>query len=387
MARSDSRTAIGAVTQLLQGHLVLDGFDVSIGRPEDASKSGTLDKLNLFLYEAEFDPQMRNLSVREGEPPPLWLVLKYLLTAFDSKHNSDTIGAHEVLGSGIAALQALSFLSLPASVSPVRLALEHNPEPLKLTFDDAKADLLSRIMQGTDEKYRLSAAFQVRPVMIVPRSLQHGSQLVGVDYRTAPETIIGPEGVQIEVLISPGPRLRRLEPLRLEAGGTVTLTGEALGGGDLEVVLGDVPLQVVSRAPARIVATVEGSPGTPIASGGTLSAGELALAVRRRVSPQRTRTSNLLIARLAPTLSSAAIAGGALQLNGLLLGATGDDIVVLACRSTDGATVHVFDEVTTASNQQSLLVPDAATALGPGTYRIILRVNDQQATASPSVTI
>ena len=36
------------------------------------------------------------------------------------------------------------------------------PEPLKLSFDGAGVDLLSKVMQGTDERYRLSMAFQVR---------------------------------------------------------------------------------------------------------------------------------------------------------------------------------------------------------------------------------
>ena len=96
-------------------------------------------------------------------------MLKYLLTAFDGDENSDSAIAHELIGRGIAALHELNFLALDALVATdVRLALENNPEPLKLTFDETTADLLSKIMQGTDERYRLSIAFQMRPVMIVP---------------------------------------------------------------------------------------------------------------------------------------------------------------------------------------------------------------------------
>jgi hypothetical protein len=54
----------------------------------------------------------------------------------------------------------------------VRAALQDNPEPLKLSFDETTAELISKIMAGTDERYRLSMAFQVRPVMIVPASEQ-----------------------------------------------------------------------------------------------------------------------------------------------------------------------------------------------------------------------
>src|SRR5262249_41609333 len=180
MSLADSGMAIGAVTRLLQDHLLRRSFVVSIGKPEDAADTDTAaPKLNLFLYETTFDAQLRNVQLRDGEPPPLWLVLKYLLTAFDGDKGSDTPGAHDLLGRGMAALHELNFLRLDPSVdSNVRLALENNPEPLKLTFDETNHDLLAKIMQGTDERYRLSVAFQLRPVMIVPASLPRSSLLV-----------------------------------------------------------------------------------------------------------------------------------------------------------------------------------------------------------------
>lgn len=388
MALADSGRAIGAVTRLLQDHLIRRGFDVSIGKPEDAAVTNTNAKLNLFLYETAFDPSLRNLSLRDGEPPPLWLVLKFLLTAFDAAESSDTAAAHELLGRGMVALHELNYLRLdPLVALDVRLALENNPEPLKLTFDDSNADLLSKIMQGTDERYRLSTAFQMRPVMLVPGTLPRASLLVGVDYTTAPETIIGREGVQIEVIPSLGARLDRVEPDRFEVGETLTVYGDDISAANMEVVLGDVMLTVVERRVDRLIVTAEGSPGTPIASGTTLSAGEMPLVVRRRLSPTRTRSSNLLAARLVPTVTSAALVGNDLELQGVLLGVDTDDIVVLFYRELDGVTVHVFDTVITAGDQQTLTIAGAATAVPAGTYRVILRVNNQQAKASPSVVV
>jgi len=387
MSLADSGTAIGAVTRLLQDHLLRRGFQVSIGKPEDAADTDpTAAKLNLFLYETAFDPHLRNVSLRDGELPPLWLVLKFLLTAFDTAESSDTAAAHDLLGRGISALHELNFLRLdPAVATPVRRALENNPEPLKVTFDESNLDVLSKIMQGNEERYRLSVAFQVRPVMIVPGGLPRTALLVGVDYSTAPETIIGRDGVQIGVIPSLGARLDRVEPDRFEAGTTLTVFGDDLSG-SMEVVLGDVTLTVVERHVDRVVVTAEGSPGTPIASGTTLSAGEMPLVVRRRLSPTRTRSSNLLAARLLPTLTSAAMVGGDLQLQGFLLGDDTDDVVVIFHRPSDGATVHLFETFTTAADQQTLTVPGAGAAVPAGSYRVILRVNNQQAKASPSVT-
>ena len=388
MSLADSGTAIGAVTRLLQDHLIRRGFEVSIGKPEDAADIDTNAKLNLFLYETAFDPHLRNVSLRDGELPPLWLVLKFLLTAFDATESSDTAAAHDLLGRGMSALHELNFLRLdPLVALNVRLALENNPEPLKLTFDESNVDLLSKIMQGTEERYRLSVAFQLRPVMIVPASLPRSSLLVGVDYTSAPETIIGRDGVQIDVIPSMGARLDRVEPERFEAGATLTVFGDDVSGTDMEVVLGDMILTVVERRVDRLIVTAEGAPGTPIASGTTLSAGEMPLVVRRRLSPTRTRSSNMLAARLLPTLSSATLIAGNLQLQGLLLGDDTDDVIVVFYRGSDGATVRLFDTVTTVANQQTLTVVGAGAAVPAGTYRVILRVNNQQAIGSPSVVV
>ena len=134
---------------------------VLVGRPEDAiSGNAAGDKLNLFLYQIDFDGQLRNYPLDKGQSPPLWIVLRYLLTAFNGK-DSDTADAHRLLGKGLTALQGLNFIN---SSDPF---LKDNPEPLKVTFDSADVELLSKVMQGSDEKYRLSAAFQVRPVMLM----------------------------------------------------------------------------------------------------------------------------------------------------------------------------------------------------------------------------
>ena len=144
---------------------------------------------------------------------------------------------------------------------------------------------------------------------------------------------------------------------------------------------------IVERQAGRLVVTAEGSPGTPIASGTTLSAGEHPLVVRRRLSPTRVRSSNLVAAGLLPTLNSAALVAGDLELQGLLLGADTDDVIVLFYRESDGVTAHMFDTVIAAADQQTLTIAGAAAAVPAGSYRVILRVNNQQAKASPSVVL
>ncbi|MBD2232776.1 Pvc16 family protein [Phormidium tenue] len=408
MALTETGKAIGAVTQLLKEHLLpptVPEIDVTVGRPEDVATSSQTPKLNLFLYEIQFDASLRNRPLDHGQPFPLWLVLKYLLTAIDTTGNSDSILAHGLLGEGLRALQELALLPLISSASPLntRAALQDNPEPLKITFDQTPSDLLSKVMQGSEEKYRCSVGFEVRPVMIATRQPSSYSLLVGINYET--NTVIGAEGIKIPVLPSMGPMLKEVFPLRItpvdpdvlppQAIPTVTMRGQNLALTDLSVQLGDVELAVVARSPGEIQAAVNGD----ISDGAVISAGSHALRVVQALPENHQRSSNLLVLNLLPLLNSADYAvsadpdlQGVLTLTGRLLGTADDDIFVALYRA--GTTVQVFDTAEPVvppppiTLQTQLRVPirtvDAAPVAGD---RIILRVNGQQANHSPLVTL
>ena len=390
MAQADSQRAIGAVTKLLRDHLNRQGFTVSVGKPEDAADTDSAAKLNLFLYELGFDGAMRNISLEEGRPPPVWLVLRYLLTAFDDGEESDSADAHELLGRGLMALDALNYLRLDAAVAlDVRQALELNPEPLKITVDDGTSDLLSKLMQGSDETYRLSAAVQVRPVLLLPAEREPSSLLVGVDYSQSPPAEIREEGLQIETIPSLGPVLERVEPTAVEPGESVTLYGVDLHLSGLEAVLGGQVLRVTAQFPDRLVVEVEGTPtdgGTvgPIAAGNSISAGEHPLLVQRMLGNGKVRGSNLIGLGLSPVVTGAALNGADLDLTGRLLGGADDDVVLTLMR--DGAPVQSFETVTTSADQQTLTVT-GVTVVGAGTYLALLRVNGQQARIAPLVVV
>src|SRR6476661_512676 len=172
MPFSSTGNAIGAVTNLLhdqlQNSLIEFNLNVSVGRIEPFSSSSsavppTNPRLNLFLYEIHFDEYLKNTPIYEGQQPPIWLVLRYLLTAFDSYGESDNAEAHEFLGEGIRSIQNLNFNSLKNFADP---ALSNNPEELKVAFIESSYEFLSKLMQGSDEKYRLSVGFEIRPIMI-----------------------------------------------------------------------------------------------------------------------------------------------------------------------------------------------------------------------------
>ncbi len=392
MALADSGRAIGAITKLLREHLIRRGFAVSVGKPEQAAASDTAAKLNLFLYEIEFDASLRNIPLDEERPPPIWLVLKYLLTAFDADESSDSADAHELLGRGMSALHELNFLSLDAAVaSDVRQALENNPESIKLTFDATPADLLAKIMQGTDEKYRLSVAFQVRPVLIVPSEPPAFALLVGIDSTETPPLVIGRDGIGLAVLATLGARLTSAVPDRFEPGETIQIFGDDLHLDGLECWLGPARLSIVGQRPDQLTVRVamtrpSGAAVEPIAGGGVLSAGEQPLSVRRRLPNGRFRSSNLLVVGLRPIVTDAALDGtGALVVNGTLLGTVDDEILVAFYR--DGTIVRVFESPTLAADQSQLTIPNVPVAVAPGLYQVIVRINGQQAKNSPGVNV
>ena len=69
------------------------------------------------------------MTLDEGQPPPLWLVLRYLLTAFDDGEQRQHRGPRAARR-GMRVLQDLNFFSLdglPASPTVPRSATTRSP--------------------------------------------------------------------------------------------------------------------------------------------------------------------------------------------------------------------------------------------------------------------
>jgi hypothetical protein len=397
MALANSVGAIGAVTDAIKSRLQeRTPLNVTVGRPEPPLNVGAGARLNLFLYEVQFDGPLKNIPLDQGQRPPLWLVLKYLLTAFEADgKTSDSIEAYEHLGLGIKVLQDLSFLQLAPLSGPHLDALSDNPEDLKITFDEAPLDLLSKVMQGSDEKYRLSVAFQVRPVMIAAAELPSYSLLVGVDYTTTPVTTIGEKGIKIPVIPSLGSTISEVTPPSFELGATVTIKGTDLHLANLSVNLGPVGLPVTMQQPDRLQFVVKEDIATPA----VMSAGSHPISVSQLLPTGRRRASNFLIGNLAPSLSAAAIFGAIssaagpsppagwrfamIDITGKLLGKNdADDFYLTLYR--EGATFAMLDSQNdtspvSAPQTKRRFVMSQSDAVPPGKYLVIYRVNGQQA--------
>lgn len=399
MPLADSSRAIRAVTRLLTGRLEnLTTHNVTIGRPEPPSANGggiANPRLNLFLYEALFDPHLKNSALDEGQEAPLWLVLRYLMTPFDDTGDSDTADAFRILGDGLRALQSLAYLPVTGLDPEDQSALEPNPERLKVTFQEASSDLLSKLMQGSDEKYRFSMTFEVRPVMIAAASPAAYALLVGVDYTAPPPGTRDDGGRMLAIEPTMGPVIEQVEPASFQAGDPpVRLHGRSLDLSGLEVRLGavEMPLMFDAEGKPRF------NPTKAVLDGSVISAGSHPLAVVRTLPSGRKRTSNLVVVGLLPELTGAAHLPAdpnvpddlpKLELEGFLLGGDEDDVVVALYR--EGTTVRSYDDVADAPGgppaQTKKRVRLAPPPIAAGSYRIILRVNGQQARLSPEVVI
>lgn len=382
MALSATTEAIGAVSEFLASRVSsrLSNLPVLVGRPSDAVHVQGSRCLNLFLYRVGFDGHLRNVPVDAGQQPPLWLVLHYLITAFDTDHGSESAAAHRLLGQGLVALQELNVLRAPLSMQ----ALTRNPEALKITFDDADADLLNKLFSGAEQQYRLSAAFQVRPVMLATDAAPDYAPLV---------TSVGPPAAPgVVVLPSMGARLTAIDPARFVAGQTVTLRGVDLAGYD-RILLG-----------AHAITPLAAQPGDrgdvlrfrlPAAT--TIPAAGYAVCVSRVLPSGHTMTSTPLLGELMPVVSGAALDGvltpvdatptaprhGSFVVSGAQFGGPGESIFAALYR--DGqARVQLEPSAPPTATSVRFTVP-AAQALPPGPYRVVLRVNGQQAADSPQL--
>jgi len=371
VALTDTTTAIGAVSELLKNRLASGSGigTVLIGRPESA-RGGSGNRFNLFLYRVSFDGHMRNVPLDNGQAPPLWVVLHYLLTAFDDGDDSDSKAAHELLGRGVVALQELNFIA-PAATD---VALFSNPEPLKLTFDEADADLLSKIMQGPDEKYRLSAAFQIRPVMLAVQGAPEYAPLVQT---------IGPPGAQgVVVLPSLGPQLLSADPERFQAGQQLELLGTDLAGYD-EILIGTTSFPSTP--------TARGGRATTVPLGNPIAAGAYPVCVARTLASGHKRTSNAVLGRLAPIVIGAAkiaplhatgtLRDGSFRVTGSQLG--GPNASAFAALYRDGAAKLLLEPQPGGTATLLTFTVSLKQALEKGDYTVIVRVNGEQATASP----
>jgi len=402
---SNSATAIGAVSGFLQSQIhnrintnqvtganISPTVQVTVGMT--AVKRERSGVLNLNLYEIQFDGAMKNIPC-EGDDQPVWLVLKYLMTAFDTEGDSDSAAAHAILSRGIQVLQRINYVGFEGVLETgILLPLQNNPEPLKITFDNVNPDLISKMIQGTNEVFRVSAGFQVRPVLIASGDIPLHPLLVGIDYTK--EEVIGYEGVQIDVSLIRQPAIYSIFPARNDAvpGTAITLSGSDLDMPGLVIRLGGLDLPVIAQKADELTFKLNEE-----ACAGGISAGNLPVAVVKILQSDRRSTSNVLNCAIAPVLTAIGpvvtdVTGSRRTFTGRLLGSKKNEIIILLLRENN--PVYMFDsshctsvpaqtELTVNCTDLITLIDPIHPTLKPGPYQVVFRVNGQEASARPEV--
>lgn len=355
--------AIGLASELLQAELngstqLLD-VTALVGRPEQATGETSGKVLNLFLYQVAIDGSLHQITLAPGQNPPIWLRLSYLLTAF-AKKESDTLEAQKLLGAGMRVLQGLNFMRSPDA------GLAENPSPLKITFTNANVELLSSIMQGSDEKYRLSVSFDVSPVMIAFDELPDIAPLV---------TSIGPTDSGPDIYASLGPSVTEVDPVSFEAGDTLIVRGSGLNSEVEEVCIGSqcLPISGVRNSEVQV----------EIPTMSDLCAGSQAITVTSTRPSGLKFRSNGVVATLRPKIETATFDVTDLVITGAHLGSTADSIILAVY--DNGEVVETKDLVGT-DNQSEIRVPKTSFAQA-GAIQLILIVNGAQASHCPSVVL
>lgn len=407
MSVSMSGKAIGTLTQLIKEHIlniwndtVLQKPEVNIGRPEPPSNPQKAT-LNLFLYELKLDPFLRNTSLGPAKQPPVWLVAKYLLTAFDNTGESDTMPALRYLGEGIRILSSL------ATIKPQNMPLpelEGNPETLKLTIEEVGVEILSRLMQGPDQKYRSSIGFEVRPIMIESFTLPSYSLLVGIDYTKNPNVEIGEEGIKIDVdSLSIRPVILDIEPKKLDIDTMLNIKGRNLDLSNLTIYLDSLQLDITGQWSDRLECKVNFTGVNP----DSIAAGNYPIYLVQKIDNTKKRKSNATLGSLIPKIDSATSSSlnkvtdpqagyqlmtGNITIFGSLLGRQDDDVV--AGLYNDGSTTNILTDFASITSTPSdppqhnvILQIGITDRVLPGVYRLIYTVNGQQAKNSPQIRL
>lgn len=395
MPLANTSEAIGAVTRALMLRIGMRaGINVLDGQPDHNTST---EHLNLFLYEISYDPTLKNLPLDEGQKPPLWMVLKYLLTAFDTDGKSDSFAAHMNLGKALRAIHEDDLLKLDGLPPSITGALDSNPDELHVTFDESSVDLLAKLMQSSEENLRISIAFQVRPVMIASTEPPDYSLLVGINYTETPPALT-PDYVGLDIIPSMGAVIEEVVPKGFEIGEEISVKGTDMHLSGLSVRLGAVDLPVTFQRPDELRFKVDAN----LVNGAAMSAGSLPLTVMQTLASGKKRASNMFVGNLVPTLTatdpvlplaepSPGTVAGTIDLEGLLLGVETDDAVLALYR--DGRVFKMFDVLAPPAAPPAVpqtarrLVIAAGDAVPAGEYLVILRVNGQQAPQSPKVIL
>ncbi len=329
-----SYRAINDVTSALatfvesQIKLAVPTASVSLLPPGDTLPQDT--GINLYLYRVHECPFTRNDPWRGDrthpplDTPPLGLQLHYLLTPLGKKSEANAQAgdvAHTLLGIAMLALHehpVLNDIHIPGFDADVILstALLDSYEDIKVILSPVTVEDLSKIWATINQPYRLSVAYEVSLVELVPD--RKSPVIAGIVQET-----------NLTVFTLDPPRLTGLNPAsgalaRVAAGvvtaNTLTITGSGLGRLDVQPIvrIGGNVVDLASPAAAPFTSLTVTLPTS-------LDAGpqaDVRVSVAGKISQPATFTVSPWLASITPLRTALDTASPTITLTGHELTAT-----------------------------------------------------------------
>lgn len=369
-------------TNMPKRDVLMGALNVTTAPPDLARENNPNLQLNLFLYQTAINAAWRNMdmprTVRPGETgaPPLPLNLYYLITAYGTDDEDNTLESHRVLGSAMSVLHDHAILDrTEIRASLVGNDLADQIESLRITPWAMNLEDMSKLWTIFQTEYRISAAYEVTVALIDSR----------VPVRSpVPVLKRGPTDRGPEAQGSLPPTLDTVRPPRSQSavrlGEDLRIEGSQLDSAGAKVRFAgariDVPVELdpSSADPGALVVRIPDK----IADAGALqrwAPGLYSVALIQRVTGQPTIVSNEVPIALAPQITVAP--------NNSM---PGDIALTVTCepRIVAGQRVLVIfgerqfdpDSIVTPSNQAApttvtFSIPDVAK----GEYVVRLRVD------------
>ena len=170
-------TAIGLVSESLRNLLLAEwslptAANVTVLAPDEG---GTAPRINLFLYKAQENPDLKNLDwqAKPGEPrqlvpPPLSLNLFYLMTPYAANDmQTGNATAHMILGEAMRIFYENPIVLPNPGDTPILVdGLADAREQIKIMLNTLDLDELSRVWSTFSQPFRLSVLYEVSVVQI-----------------------------------------------------------------------------------------------------------------------------------------------------------------------------------------------------------------------------
>jgi hypothetical protein len=231
-----SPDALATVTATLRHLLSSVATTVSTKPPSVARIGESGEQINIFLYSTSFNPAFSNFPMpgeaRSGEnaPPPLPLVLKYLITVYGA--GDDDISGQRLMGRAMSILHDHPVLG-PSDIIGITpdSGLQKQIERVRITPDTLSLDDMSKLWSSFQSaEYRLSTGYQVSAVLIESTRtssaplpvLKRGKQDRGANVTAAPSPSIS------------GLRFPDQKPAA-EFGDLITILGDHLASDDIVI--------------------------------------------------------------------------------------------------------------------------------------------------------